>query len=262
MIRSGKRPAKAFRQLDFLIPVNGGCTDFGPAREIYHQIMPALERELELAGLSFGVGFPHADFKDAGPSVLAYAESQVVAEAAAERLKDEVAQREMQFLPEFYPAPEAVARALAIAATASKPVVIADTQDNPGGGGPGDTIGLLRAMLAAKAKGAVIGAIIDPMAADAAHAVGEGAAAVIAIGGKRFPGDSPVQARCRVLRVRSDGWTAVGAMKGARGSWPHGAGRDGGGRVGRACLTGIADARPGHLPAPGARTGAPADHCG
>jgi microcystin degradation protein MlrC len=31
--------------------------------------------------------------------------------------------------------------------------------------------------------------------------------------GKRF-GDSPVETRCRVLRARSDGWTAVGAMKG------------------------------------------------
>ena len=34
------------------------------------------------------------------------------------------------------------------------------------------------------------------------------------IGGRRFPGDSPVETRCRVLRVRSDGWIAVGAMKG------------------------------------------------
>jgi len=214
MIRTGNRPAKAFRQLDFLIPVNGGCTDFGPAREIYHQIMPAMEREPRLAGLSFAVGFPHADFKDAGPTVIAYAEAEAVAEAAAERLIGEVARREAQFLPEFFPAPVAVARALAIAATAAKPVVIADTQDNPGGGGPGDTTGLLRAMLAAKAKGAVIGALIDPAAVDAAHAAGEGAAVVIAIGGKRFPGDSPVEARCRVLRARSDGWTAVGAMTG------------------------------------------------
>ncbi len=214
MVRTGKRPAKAFRQLDFLIPINGGCTDFGPAREIYHQILPAIERDQRLAGLSFGAGFPHADFKDAGPTVIAYADTQEVAQAAAERLGNEVARREAQFLPEFYPAPEAVARALAIAATASKPVVIADTQDNPGGGGTGDTTGLLRAMLAARAKGAVIGALIDPIAADAAHAAGEGAVTTIAIGGKRFPGDAPVQARWRVLRVRSDGWIAVGAMKG------------------------------------------------
>jgi microcystin degradation protein MlrC len=214
MIRTGKRPAKAFRQLDFLIPVNGGCTDFGPARDLYHRIMPTLEREWGLAGLSLGIGFPQADFKDAGPSVVAYAESQAAADTAAEQLRAEVATREAEFLPEFYPAPEAVARALAIATRASKPVVIADTQDNPGGGGPGDTTGLLRAMLAARAKGAVIGALIDPVAADAAHAAGEGSETVIFLGGRQFPGDSPVEARCRVLRIRSDGWTAVGAMKG------------------------------------------------
>jgi microcystin degradation protein MlrC len=214
MMGDGRRPAKAFRQLDFLIPVNGGCTDFGPARELYHRILPGLEREHRLAGLSFGVGFPQADFTDAGPSVIAYAAAQAVAEATADRFAAEVAGREAEFLPEFHSAADAVGRALAIAAGASKPVMIADTQDNPGGGGPGDTTGLLRAMLAAGAKGAVIGALIDPEAADAAHAAGEGAVAVIAIGGKRFPGDSPVVARCRVLRVRSDGWIAVGAMKG------------------------------------------------
>jgi microcystin degradation protein MlrC len=214
MIRTGRRPAKAFRQLDFLVPVNGGCTDFGPAREIHHQVMPAMEREQGLFGLSFAAGFPQADFADAGPSVIAYADTQATAQAAADRLRAEVARREPQFLPEFYAAPEAVARALAIAAKASKPVVIADTQDNPGGGGPGDTTGLLRAMLASKAKGAVIGALIDAAAADAAHAAGEGAVVGIAVGGKRFSGDSPVEARWRVLRVRSDGWVAVGAMKG------------------------------------------------
>jgi microcystin degradation protein MlrC len=48
--------------------------------------------------------------------------------------------------------------------TASKPVVIADTQANPGGGGPGDTTGLLRAIPVAKAKGAVFGALIDSIA--------------------------------------------------------------------------------------------------
>jgi microcystin degradation protein MlrC len=214
MVARSRRPAKAFRQCDFLIPVNGGCTDFGPAREIYHQILPEAERDMGLSGLSFGMGFPHADFRDAGPSVIAYAESQATADAAADHLKAEVARREGQFLPEFYAASEAVARALSAAARASRPVVIADTQDNPGGGGTGDTTGLLRAMLAGGARGAVIGALVDPIAAERAHAVGEGGVAGFSIGGKRFPGDSPVSACCQVRRVRSDGWIAVGPMRG------------------------------------------------
>ena len=47
------------------------------------------------------------------------------------------------FQLDVLPAADAVARPMRIAATARRPVVIADTQDNPGGGGHGDTTGLL-----------------------------------------------------------------------------------------------------------------------
>ena len=43
MIDKRRLPAKAFRQIDFLIPINGACTDFGPARDIYFEVMPAIE---------------------------------------------------------------------------------------------------------------------------------------------------------------------------------------------------------------------------
>jgi microcystin degradation protein MlrC len=215
ILESGKRPAKAFRQIDFLIPINGGCTDFGPARDIYLSLMPEMDDTIPgLQGLSFASGFPHADFPDCGPSVFAYADTQDVADAAVDQLAAEIRRREGDFLPEFYAAPEAVARALEKAKGASRPITISDTQDNPGGGGPGDTTGVLRALIDADAKGAVIGAIIDPETAATAHEAGEGAVADFAIGGKRLPGDTPVRCRARVLRARSDGWTAVGAMKG------------------------------------------------
>ena len=215
ILESGERPAKAFRQLDFLIPINGGCTDFGPARELYLDILPAyLEGRDGLEGLSFASGFPHSDFADVGPSVIAYARDQAMADAAAEAFVREVARRESAFLPEFYPADECVRRALEAAQGAAKPVVVADTQDNPGGGGPGDTTGVLRALIANEARGAVIGAIIDPETAARAHAIGEGAIARFAIGGKRYPGDEPVAAAARVVRTRSDSWIGAGAMKG------------------------------------------------
>jgi len=44
--------------------------------------------------------------------------------------------------------------------------------------------------------------------------LGEGAIGTFGIGGERLPGDEPVACRARVLRARSDGWTASGAMKG------------------------------------------------
>ena len=214
ILASGRRPAKAFRQIDFLIPINGGCTHFPPARDIYLELMPELERTTPgLMGISFAAGFPHADFHDCGPSVIAYADSQDITDAVADRLAGEIRRRESDFLPEFFTANEAVGRALAIARTAKRPVVIADTQDNPGGGGTGDTTGVLRALVAAGARRAVIGALIDPDTAAAAHRIGEGRSGQFAIGGKRLPGDSPVETTARVLRARTDPWVGVGAMK-------------------------------------------------
>lgn len=215
ILDTGKRPAKAFRQLDFLIPINGGCTDFDPAAELYLKLLPQFLAEREgLEGLSFASGFPHADFADVGPSVIAYGRDQATADAAADDFAAAVASREAGFLPEFFPPDACVARALEIAAGAAKPVVIADTQDNPGGGGPGDTTGMLRALIKARATGAVIGAMIDPETAEAAAALGEGNVGVFDIGGKRLPGDTPVKVQCRVRRARSDSWVARGAMKG------------------------------------------------
>lgn len=214
MVRSGTRPAKAFRQIPFLIPINGGCSEFGPAREIYKEIIPALEAgSRSLTTVSFAPGFPLADFADVGPSVLAYAETQQEADAAADRLAAEVMRREAQFIPDVLAAEAAVAKALELARSATRPVVIADTQDNPGGGGTGDTTGLLRALVAAKAKGAVIGALIDPQAAAKAHEIGEGQRGRIAIGGKLWPGDQPVEANVLVRKVSSGSWKASGAMK-------------------------------------------------
>ena len=215
MLEGGGRPAKAFRQLDFLIPINGGCTDFTPAKEIYLSRLEHYLSEYEgLEGLSFASGFPHADFADVGPSVISFARDQTTADAVADAFAAEIAAREAQFLPEFYEADACIKRALALAEGASKPVVVADTQDNPGGGGPGDTTGVLRALIANEAKAAVIGAIVDPETATAAHQAGEGAVVDFRIGGKRYPGDTPVEVRCRVKRVRDDSWIGLGAMKG------------------------------------------------
>ncbi len=214
MITKRRRPAKAFRQIDFLIPINGACTDFGPAREIYFEVIPAIEASTPgLLSLSFLPGFPLADFHDVGPSVIAYAETQEAADRAADRLADAVRQREAAFRPEFHYARDAVATALTLATGATKPVVIADTQDNPGGGGPGDSTGILRELITQKATGAVIGAMIDPETATQAFAAGAGSVGRFAIGGKRNPGDQPVEVEARVIAANQGSWTGSGPMK-------------------------------------------------
>ena len=47
---------------------------------------------------------------------------------------------------------DAVARASQLAAQPGRPVVLADTQDNPGAGGNGDATGMLKAWCAARPR--------------------------------------------------------------------------------------------------------------
>ena len=87
---------------------------------------------------------------------------------------------------------DAVAEALRLSAAQSGPVVIADTQDNPGAGGNSDTTGMLRALVAANAQHAAIGLIVDADAASAAHSAGVGETVDLTLGGRSgIPGDAP-----------------------------------------------------------------------
>lgn len=194
-------PVKAMRQVPFLLPIAWQSTDMEPARGLYNWLA-ALEGEAASAGwpLSLNMGFPAADFPDCGATVLAYGPG---AEAQADALLAAVLAQEAAFAGRVYAPEEGVAEALRIAAGASRPVVLADTQDNPGAGGDSDTMGMVRAL--AGIEGAAIGSIFDPAAARAAHEAGAGATVRLALGGKsRIPGDAPLEAEYRVEAL-SDG---------------------------------------------------------
>lgn len=205
MLGTRWRPDKAFRCVPYLMPTVWQCTEVEPARTLY-AILERLARKLDTASLN--MGFPAADFPGCAPTVLAYGEG---AEAAADALLTAVLNAEPDFVGEVLTPDAAVARALEIARSANSPVIIADTQDNPGAGGDSDTTGLARALIAASATDAALGCIVDPEAALAAHAAGAGATLRLALGGRSaIPGDAPLEADFTVMalgdgRLRADG---------------------------------------------------------
>jgi microcystin degradation protein MlrC len=210
----GERHAKAFRQIDFLIPISWQSTLAEPCRSLYAELA-AMEDEA-VPALSFLPGFPAADFPDCGASVIAYGRTQEDADRAADRFAAMVAAQESAFAGEVLGPDEGVRRAMAIAASgAAKPVVIADTQDNPGAGGDSDTTGMLRALVANDARRAAIGVIVDPEAASAAHEAGVGATIRIALGGKSgVPGDAPFLGEFTVEALSDGHLTASGGYYG------------------------------------------------
>jgi microcystin degradation protein MlrC len=195
-IARGRPWARAFRQLDFFIPLTSQCTLVAPMK-------PVLEARAglaaEVAELGFCFGFPYADFADCGVALAAYADTQAQADAAADMLAGFIAAREASFALDVRPVADVVAEAVRLSATATAPVVIADTQDNPGGGGHGDTTGLLAELIAQNAQGALVAPINDSEAAAACHAAGVGATLTLSLGGRSDGAPLPVTATVQVL---------------------------------------------------------------
>ncbi len=207
---------KSFRQLPFMVPLTSGCTYEGPAKEIYREVK-LLAQEPGVTAVSFACGFCAADVPGAGASLVAYGTSQEAADDAAANLYEAAIERESAFALEALKPAEAVREAMRIARHSDKPVVLADAQDNPGGGANSDTTGLLRALIEGRSEGAVLANLYDPAAAEAAHAAGEGAEVALALGGHSgVPGDAPYEGTFKVLRLGDGQCTGTGPFyKGA-----------------------------------------------
>ena len=200
LLRRGGPLPRAARRLPFLIPLNGMCTMMEPARGTYRALASAESANLHL---SFAPGFPAADFPECGGMVWGYGADAAAVTNAVDTLTGTIVSREADWVVPLLAPADAVREAMRIAATASRPVVIADTQDNPGGGGDSNTTGMLRALVDCGAQGAALGLMVDPAAAAAAHLAGAGSDITIALGGQSG-GDAPFQARFHVEQL-SDG---------------------------------------------------------
>ena len=215
-LQAGRKQPLQARRLPFLIPLNAQSTWLAPAKDLYDEMI-ALETQTGCM-LSFCMGFPASDFAECGPVVWGHGPQ---AESAVQRLFERVAEPG-QWRPEVLPAREAVTQALATAQQGAGPVVIADTQDNPGAGGDSNTTGLLHALLQQGAgqrwPGQVaLGLLYDPEAARQAHAAGVGASLQLALGRAvpTFTGqasDPPLQGRFTVRALGPDHCELKGPM--------------------------------------------------
>ncbi len=205
--------AKAWRQLDYIIPIQAQSTRREPGGRLYG-MLPGMTSDT-VSSVDFVFGFPPADVADCGCSVFAYGTDQQAVDDAADTMIAALQAAEDELHNPLVPATDAVTKAGQLAGSASKPVLIADAQDNPGAGATGDTTGVLAALVDGGAQRAIIGMLWDPDTASIAHAAGKGAEIDVAIGG-RFPqlGTGPFNARVRVEALSDGQFTFTGPMYG------------------------------------------------
>lgn len=209
MMETDEKPAKAFLQAPFLTAIAWQSTWTDPARTLYARLE---EMAADVNAMSFNMGFPAADFADCGMSVLAYGKG---AADAARAMMDVVKAAEPDFRGRVFTPEEGVAEALRLARDAARPVVLSDTQDNPGAGANSDTTGMLRALLAGGAPG-TLGNLFDPASARAAHQAGVGASLRLSLGGRSQPGDTPFEGEFTVESLSDGVFVCPGPYYGGR----------------------------------------------
>ena len=172
---AGTKTEIAFVRLPIVPPTVTMLTAAGPYADMINfgqtKIGP------EIMNVSVMGGFAFSDTAKNGLTAVVTARRDRRNSRVAEAVAREIAQfgwdNRARFYPKLTALDDAVARAVAASSDLTLPAVcFADVADNPGGGGRGNTMYLLKALYDAKVKGALVGIIYDPLLAAEAHGYG------------------------------------------------------------------------------------------
>ena len=200
IVREGVKPTMALHQ----IPMIWGrhqVTAHAPMKEAIAQ----LHRIEALPGVvcgSIATCYPLADVPDMGASVYVVADDDL---ALAQQYADELGEWIFARRADWHAPNFSAAEVLGQIEEDKFPVILADRNDNTGGGSPGDSTGVLRAFLDAGLEDACVLYIVDPEAVAACHEAGVGAQLALDVGAKSSPlQGQPCRMEAEVVAV-SDG---------------------------------------------------------
>jgi microcystin degradation protein MlrC len=196
-LRTGVRPKLAWIPVPVLLPGERTSTQDEPARSFYTQLHE-VEEPTGIWDASFQVGYVWADEPRSTACAVVTGTDKAAMEKAAKTLAQNYWDIREQFVfgMETGSIEECVDRAIA---SKTGPVVLAESGDNPTGGGVGDRAEVLAALIARNAQGVVFAGIADKAATEAAYAAGLGATVSLHIGASLDPSSTPVDTKAEVV---------------------------------------------------------------
>lgn len=202
MLYDGLQPTTAFYPLPLIWGLNQ-VTAHLPMRAAI-DYLHAIEARPSVVNASFGLGYFLADVPDMGSSILVTTDNDP---ELARRCAEELAAWVWARRDDWHFEQPSTKQALALVEQAGQyPVIFADTRDNPGGGSPGDSTGVLRAFLDADLQDACVLYIVDPEAAALCHQAGVGAQVALRVGAKSSPlQGEPVPMTAEVVALSTEG---------------------------------------------------------
>jgi microcystin degradation protein MlrC len=199
-LTTGQRPVVAWAPVPVLLPGERTSTQDEPARSFYTQLQ-AVEDPTGIWDASFQVGYVWADEPRATACAVVTGTNKVAMIEAARHLAQNYWDIREGFV--FGTKTGSIAECVTWAMAAeSGPAVLAESGDNPTGGGVGDRAEVLAELIARDAQGVVFAGIADKPATDAAYAAGVGQSIDISIGATLDPSSKPVRAEAEVAFLR------------------------------------------------------------
>lgn len=205
-LATGERPGIAWAPVPLLLPGERSSTEDEPARSLY-AALPAFDARPGIWKADLMIGYVWADEPRATAAAIVTGTDQAAALAAAEEIASAFWSARERF--RFGPPTGPLAGMLdAAEAAATRPVILADSGDNPTGGGVGDRADVLAALLARGWRDALVAGITDRPAVEACFAAGVGATLALKIGATLDPAGVAVETEARVLHLDDAGAAA------------------------------------------------------
>lgn len=196
-LRTGQRPVVGWAPVPVLLPGERTSTQDEPARSFYSQLQQ-VEDPTGIWDASFQVGYVWADEPRATAcAVVTGTDRTAMAEATRHLAQNYWDIREgFVFGTRVGSIAECVDWAMA---AGTGPAILAESGDNPTGGGVGDRAEVLAELIARDAQGVIFAGIADGPATDAAYAAGVGKTITTRIGATLDRSSKPVEAKAEVL---------------------------------------------------------------
>ncbi|MBY5332496.1 M81 family metallopeptidase [Rhizobium leguminosarum] len=193
-LKTGERPVVLWAPIPVVLPGERTSTVDEPAKSLY-DMLPGIDALDGVWDASLMVGYVWADEPRATAAAIMTGTDRAVLEREAKRLARAYwdAREDFVFGCETGSLEECVERAIT---SPTAPVVLAESGDNPTGGGVGDRADVLAELIARGATGVVFAGIADKAATEACYAAGIGAALELSVGASLdTKGSKPVSAR-------------------------------------------------------------------
>lgn len=195
-LQTGEKPKIVWAPVPVVLPGERTSTEDQPAKRLYAGL-PAIQDQPGIWDASLMVGYVWADEPRATAAAIFTGTDEAALSRAAEALAQDYwdAREQFVFGTTTGSIEECVAQAIA-AKTA--PAVVAESGDNPTGGGVGDRADVLAELIRQGANGVVFAGIADKAATDLAYAAGVGGTISTSVGGRLDPSSKPVPVNAEV----------------------------------------------------------------